>query len=149
MILFHLAHVYNKTSENFNANTKTDEENDDEETNTYYDLYETLTNTQTGRIIVLLILFISVAAAIYSFILNSNENQPWSIRICCALNAAYFNIFYFIFIVLVKLNTTSSFRYVEFSKDFIDQILKKTEDNLLPKIIKINKLNDIKLNYKT
>lgn len=86
MILLHLKHLYN-TNENFNTTNDSDTELVSE-TN---DKSETISGLSI--LFILIIIFISCAAFYYSFTLNRKENQPFLVSLCCAFNAAYFNIF--------------------------------------------------------
>lgn len=135
MILLHLKHLYN-TNENFNTTDDSDTELVSE------------TNDKRGTIsglsilFILIIIFISCAAFYYSFTLNRKENQPFLVSLCCAFNAAYFNIFYFMYLKWHQLSTKSSFRYVEFTNEFIEKLSKESKE--LPQVIKIDKINDIR-----
>ena len=131
MIFFHLAHLYNNNNnnntENFNANNNDDEETETvdgkSEINNYYDLWNYLKSTPMALGIVIAILFVSFAAAACSFYLNNSENQPWSICICCAINAFYFNIFYFIFLGIIYIyklstnNAKTTYQYIKYLND--------------------------------
>jgi hypothetical protein len=140
MILLHLKHLYN-TNENFN--TTDDSDADAELVSTTNDKSETISGLSIMFIFIIII--ISCAAFYYSFTTNRKENQPILVSLCCALNAAYFNIFYFMYLKWHSLSTKSSFRYVEFTKDFIDKLEKNTNPNHLPRVIKLEKLDQIKL----
>jgi heme/copper-type cytochrome/quinol oxidase subunit 4 len=142
MILLHLKHLYN-TNENFN--TTDDSDADAELVSTTNDKSETISGLSIMFIFIIII--ISCAAFYYSFTTNRKENQPILVSLCCAFNAAYFNIFYFMYLKWHSLSTKSSFRYVEFTKDFIDNLGKKTSNNYIPRIIVIEKSGDIKLNF--
>jgi heme/copper-type cytochrome/quinol oxidase subunit 4 len=140
MILLHLKHLYN-TNENFN----TTDDSDAELVSETNDKSETISGLSIMFIFIIII--ISCAAFYYSFTTNRKENQPILVSLCCAFNAAYFNIFYFMYLKWHSLSTKSSFRYVEFTKDFIDNLGKKTSNNYIPRIIVIEKSGDIKLNF--
>lgn len=135
MILLHLKHLYN-TNENFNTTDDSDTELVSE------------TNDKSGTIsglsilFILIIIFISCAAFYYSFTLNRKENQPFLVSLCCAFNAAYFNIFYFMYLKWHQLSTKSSFRYVEFTNEYISKLGKE-----LPQVIKIEKIGEIRLTH--
>jgi hypothetical protein len=132
MIFFHLAHLYNNNKNNteqFNAKANVvfvdDDETDDGESEikTYNDLWNYLIDTPLALGIVIAIIAVSVAAAICSFYLNNSENQPWSICICCAINAFYFNIFYFIFLGITYIykfstdNAKTTYQYIKYLND--------------------------------
>ena len=121
MIFLHLKHIYN-TNENFNTTTSDISSNRIDE-----GTFDNMTKEEIAKymrfmfIIFLIYFFISFAAFCYSFYLNQKENQSLTVCIACAFNAAYFNIFYFIFILFAQYNTTSTFRYVEYLEE-IDKL---------------------------
>jgi hypothetical protein len=127
MIFLHLKHIYN-INENFNTTTSDISSNRiDEGTFDIATKEEIATYMKNMFIIFLIYFFISFAAFCYSFYLNQKENQSLPVCIACAFNAAYFNIFYFIFILFVQYNTISTFRYVEYLEE-IDKL--KVPSNL-------------------
>jgi heme/copper-type cytochrome/quinol oxidase subunit 4 len=138
MILLHLKHLYN-TNENFNTTNDSDAELVSE-TN---DKSETISGLSIMFIFIIII--ISCAAFYYSFTTNRKENQPILVSLCCAFNAAYFNIFYFMYLKWHSLSTTSSFRYVEFTKEFMEKLVNKASNNFIPQVIRVEKQGDIKL----
>jgi hypothetical protein len=128
MIFFHLAHLYNNNKNNteqFNAKANVVDETDDGESEikTYNDLWNYLIDTPLALGIVIAIIVVSIAAAACSFYLNNSENQPWSICICCAINAFYFNIFYFIFLGITYIykfstdNAKTTYQYIKYLND--------------------------------
>jgi hypothetical protein len=138
MILLHLKHLYN-TNENFN----TTDDSDSELVSETNDKSETISGLSIMFIFIIII--ISCAAFYYSFTTNRKENQPILVSLCCAINAAYFNIFYFMYLKWHSLSTKSSFRYVEFTKDFMEKLESKSTNHVLPRVIKLEKLDQIKL----
>jgi len=136
MILYHLKNLYDTNNTNYTnerfasfdmSNNRIDVDISDSE-NININSEEIIRYMKYIFIISLIYIFISFAAFCYSFYLNQKENQPLPVCIACAFNAAYFNIFYFIFIILTNLNTTSTFRYVEYLEE-IDKL--KVPSNLL------------------
>lgn len=130
MILYHLKHLYdtnnNDTNEKFASSDMSNNIINVDVSNNINseDIIRYMKNI---FIIFIIYIFISFAAFCYSFYLNQKENQSLPVCIACAFNAAYFNIFYFIFIILVQFNTTSTFRYVEYLEE-IDKL--KVPSNL-------------------
>jgi hypothetical protein len=123
MIFYHLKHLYetnNNTNEKFASSDMSNNIIDVDVSNNINseDIIRYMRNI---FIIFIVYIFISFAAFCYSFYLNQKENQSLPVCIACAFNAAYFNIFYFIFIILVQFNTTSTFRYVEYLEE-IDKL---------------------------
>ncbi len=103
---------------------------------------EPSSNNNSGFSIILYYFLICLAAALLSFIINWQDNQPISVCLLCAIYAWSVGIFYFVYIALYYLwyYSKNNYYYVEFSKTFNTRNLKKINitdlenciENLLP-----------------